>query len=113
MKTERAFDPIFRQKFLLYHDCDFNEFHKEVTGGDYDGNANVIEGYTINTDESEICIWVKDIKNIPALIHELCHAMQFALYSRCLVDHREYELPAYYLEFLTKNFFENAQEDKE
>jgi hypothetical protein len=64
----------------------------------------------INTDEAEICIWVHNPQDIPTLVHELTHAMQFALYDRCYVDHREAELPAYYMEFLTNEFINNIGE---
>lgn len=93
-------DPIFRQTFLVYIGYDFQVFFEEVTAEQYKGNLDVLGGYTINTDVSEICIWVKDINNLPVLVHELCHATQFALYDRCYVDRREAEIPAYYMEFL-------------
>ena len=100
MKFKEIYDPIFKQNFLIYYDCEFQEFHKEVTGEEYKGNIGVLDGYTINTDDAEICVWLRDICCIPVLIHELCHAMRFALYDRCYIDCKEAELPAYYLEFL-------------
>lgn len=108
----KVYDPIFRQNFLLYCNYDFNIFYKEVTGEDYNGDCTVLNGYSINTDRAEICIWLKDYNYIPALIHELQHAMQYALYDRCFVDRREAELPAYYIEFLTSEFLEKYKEVK-
>jgi oligoendopeptidase F len=66
----------------------------------------VLDGYCINTESSEICIWLNDYKSIPTLVHELQHAMTFALYDRCFVDRREAELPAFYMEFLISEFLE-------
>lgn len=102
-------DPIFKQTFLVYCNYSFDAFHKEVLNKDYNGEngvCDVLDGYCINTDNAEICIWLKDHTNIPAIIHELQHAMQYALYDRCFVDSREYELPAYYMEFLIREFLE-------
>ena len=101
-------DPIFRQNFILYCGYEFADFYKEVMGVEYTGNVGVINGYCINTKSAEICIWLADHTCIPALIHELHHAMQFALYDRCFVDRREAELPAYYMEFLTSEFLKNT-----
>jgi hypothetical protein len=103
-QTIKVYDQIFRQTFLLYCNYEFNVFYKEVLGEDYNGDCNVLNGYSINTDRSEICVWLKDYNDIPALIHELQHAMQYALYDRCYVDRREAELPAYYMEFLSREF---------
>ena len=103
-------DPIFRQKFLLYCNYDFKTFYKEVTGEDYSGNDGVLSGYCINTENAEICIWLNDYTYIPALAHELQHAMQYALYERCFVDRREAELPAYYMEFLMSEFLKSYKD---
>lgn len=100
----KIYDPIFRQTFLIFCNYSFQDFHKEVLGEDYNGDCTVLNGYSINTDRSEICIWLKDYNDTPALIHELQHAMQYALYDRCYVDRREAELPAYYMEFLSREF---------
>lgn len=101
---KEVYDPIFKQRFILYWNCDFETFYKEVTGEETTLNPKTINGYTINTDEAEICIWVHNPQDIPTLTHEVCHAMQFALYARCFVDHREAELPAYYMGFLMTQF---------
>jgi hypothetical protein len=111
-QTIKVYDPIFRQTFLLYCNYEFNVFYKEVLGEDYSGDCTVLNGYSINTDRSEICIWLKDYNDIPVLVHELQHAMNFALYDRCYVDRRESELPAYYMEFLTSEFLEKYKEVK-
>jgi hypothetical protein len=107
-----VYDPIFRQKFLLYCGYKFMDFYKEVTGESYDGDVGVLSGYCINTKNAEICIWLNDYTYIPALVHELQHAMQYALYERCFVDRREAELPAYYMEFLTSEFLKNTTESE-
>jgi hypothetical protein len=103
-QTIKVHDPIFRQTFLLYCNYEFSVFYKEVLGEEYGGDCGVVSGYCINTDHSEICIWLKDYNDIPSLIHELQHAMQYALYDRCYVDRRESELPSYYMEFLSREF---------
>ena len=82
-RIKRIYDPIFRQTFLFYIGYDFQVFFEEVTAEQYKGNLDVLGGYTINTDVSEICIWVRDIDNLPAVVHELVHATQYALYDRC------------------------------
>ena len=99
-------DTVFNQTFLIYVGHTFLEYYKEVTGDDYVGDANVIKGYSINTDRAEICLWVASIDDTPALVHELQHAMQYALYSRCGVKWNENELPAYYMEFLVRETLE-------
>lgn len=95
-------DTVFNQTFLIYIGHTFREYYKEVTGDDYVGDASVIKGYSINTDRSEICLWIASIDDTPTLVHELQHAMQYALYSRCAVNRDENELPAYYMEFLVR-----------
>lgn len=95
-------DTVFNQTFLVYIGYTFLEYYKEVTGDDYVGDDNVIKGYSINTDRAEICLWVESIDDTPSLVHELQHAMQYALYSRCGVNRNENELPAYYMEFLIR-----------
>jgi hypothetical protein len=105
-------DPIFRQNFLVYVGYDYQDFHKEVTAEQYKGNLDVLGGYTINTDNAEICIWVKDINNLPVLVHELVHATQYALYDRCYVDRKEAELPAYYIEFLLAEILKKEVENE-
>ena len=106
-------DPIFRQNFLISYDCSFKDFFKQVLNEEYEGNPDVIKGYCINTDTSEICIWLADIDDIPTAVHELQHAMQFALYNRCNVDYREQEVPAFYMEFLTNSFLTESKKIKE
>lgn len=102
----KIYDPIFRQTFLIFCNYSFQTFHKEVLNEEYKGNVNVLDGYCINTDSAEICVWLNDYKSIPTLVHELQHAMTFALYDRCFVDRREAELPAFYMEFLISEFLE-------
>lgn len=99
-------DTVFNQTFLIYIGHTFLEYYKEVTGEDYVGDDNVIKGYSINTDRAEICIWIASIDDIPTLVHELQHAMQYALYSRCDVNRNENELPAYYMGFLVRETLE-------
>jgi hypothetical protein len=99
-------DTVFNQTFLIYIGHTFLEYYKEVTGDDYVGDDNVIKGYSINTDRAEICLWVASIDDTPSLVHELQHAMQYALYSRCDVNRNENELPAYYMEFLVRETLE-------
>lgn len=114
MKNKRIIeisDPIFRQNFLVYIDYDYQDFHKEVIGEKYKGDTSIFDGYTVNTDNAEICIWVKDINNLPVLVHELCHATQFALYDRCYVDRKEAEIPAYYIEFLLAEILKKEVEE--
>lgn len=111
-RIKRIYDPIFRQTFLVYIGYDFQVFFEEVTAEQYKGNPDVLNGYTINTDVSEICIWVRDIDNLPAVVHELVHATQYALYDRCYVDRREAELPAYYIEFLLAEILKKEVEDE-
>ena len=106
-------DPIFRQNFLIFYDCSFKDFFKQVLNEEYEGNPDVIKGYCINTDTAEICIWLADINDIPTAVHELQHAMQFALYPRCNVDYREPEVPAFYMEFLMSSFLKETQKIKE
>ena len=99
-------DTVFNQTFLIYIGHTYLEYYKEVTGEDYVGDENVIKGYSINTDRAEICLWVASIDDTPSLVHELQHAMQYALYSRCGVNRNEDELPAYYMEFLVRETLE-------
>lgn len=99
-------DTVFNQTFRIYIGYNFLEYYKEVTGDDYVGDDNVIKGYSINTDRAEICLWIAYVDDIPTLVHELQHAMQYALYSRCDVKRNENELPAYYMEFLVRETLE-------
>lgn len=112
MKVEEVKEPIFNQRFLLYTECEFEWFYKAVTGEKFDGDSSVFRGHCINTERAEICIWVKDRKDIPTLAHELLHATQFALFERCWVNHKEAEAPAYYLEFLMREFLKNTTESE-
>lgn len=106
-------DTVFNQTFLIYIGHTFLEYYKEVTGDDYVGDDNVIKGYSINTDRAEICIWIASTNDIPSLVHELQHAVQYALYSRCGVNRNENELPAYYMEFLVRETLELLRVDKD
>ena len=112
MRIETVKEPIFKQRFLLYSDCEFADFYKEVTGDKFDDDSSVFCGHCINTPNAEICIWVKDRNDMPTLVHELLHATQFALFSRCWVNNKESETPAYYLEFLLKSFTESNKQNE-
>lgn len=121
MKMYRVYDPVFEQDFVLCTDCtyrEFNDYANEFADipNEYDEkSACTFGGLTVDTDKGGILIFMPSIDlddlNIMArFVHELHHATEFSLIVRRNVDRRESEVPAYYEQFLYREFVHKIKE---
>ena len=121
MKKYRVYDPVFDQEFILCTRCSYKEFIDYVN--EYMNEPeqcrheeDYLVGLTVNTDKAGIMIYVsdlntEDIDSTAILIHEIHHATEMSLVVRRSVDRRESEVPAYYEQFLFREFMSRIKYD--
>lgn len=121
MKKYRVYDPVFDQEFILCAKCSYkefidyvNEYMDEPEQCEY--KEDNLAGLTVNTDKAGIMIYVsdvnaEDIDSTATLIHEIHHATEMSLVARRGMDRRELEVPAYYEQFLFREFMSRIKSD--
>ena len=113
IQVYKVFDPVFKCEFRLFCNGSGKEFLSAIKP--YIADLSQFEdcesypGITAICDSGAICIYMPNLnhddpRHIGILAHECVHAMQRRVWERCGVKENEWEVSAYYVEFLLTEF---------
>lgn len=108
MKSFSFEEPVFSMWASFYTKCTIDEFMEEVDfSDDCDVSSSTASWLTITEKGRNPAIWIRDIHDLPTVVHEITHAVRFIGETIWIkLSGETDEFYAYYTDFLFRCYQE-------